>query len=280
MPYDCLIIEGGGFKTAFTCGILDAFISHSYMPFKTIAGISGGSVAMSYYMSMQYRQGINSMLVLVKTKNFTDFKKAFSPRGYLDIDFLATVAKKKAPFNLKDAIKCSKKVNPYIVVTNRKSGKPEYHTPDSENWISTVIASSTLPFATKGEHKLKGEVYFDGGWSDPIPVKWAIKNGSKKILVLRTRPKDAIVKQSWADYFGSKYFKTTPKLAATFEKGFEYYNNAVELMQSPPKGVKIDQIAPKKFLKSGTYSYSKASLMLDYRYGLDKGIMHLNKLKK
>ncbi len=272
MSYDTLIIEGGGFKTAFTSGVVDAMIATSYRPFDIIIGISGGSVALSYYMSEQYRYCINAMKFLAASKQFTQYRRTFSDKGYLDIDFIATVAAEKVPFDLKKAIKNKKSINPFIVATNRKNGKPEYFNPTEENWVQAVVASSTLPFATKGVHKISDKSYFDGGWSDPLPVKWAYENGAKKILVIRTKPKDLRIKQSWADYFGSKYFKSTPKLSQIFESSHEIYNEALDFMDDPPKGLKITQLAPKKLLKSGTYSYSKATLMLDYRYGLDKGL--------
>ncbi len=280
MKYDCLIIEGGGFKTAFTAGLVDAFISANYYPFKTIIGNSGGSVALSYYLSGQYRSVISAMRYLAKDEQFANYKRTFGQKGYLDIDYIATVASKKVPFDIKAALITAQRITPYIVATDRKKGEATYLSPGPKNWIQCVVASSTLPFATKGVHKLNGKDYFDGGWSDPLPVRWAHKNGCKKILVLRTKPQGLKIKQSWADYFGSRYFKSTPKLAKTFESAFEKYNEAIDFMSNSPKGTTIHQIAPKKLLKSGTYSYSKSSLMLDYRYGLDKGISHLMKVKE
>jgi len=278
MSYDCIIIEGGGFKTAFTSGVTDAFISMGYFPFKSLIGISGGSVALSYYLSQQYRYCINAMKILAKDKRFADYRRAFKEKGYLDIDYIATVASKKVPFDVGKALKNSKRRSVYIVATDRKKGTPEYLQPTKENWIQCVIASSTLPFATKGVHKLKDRSYFDGGWSDPLPVKWAYKMGYRNILIVRTKPSDFRDKQSWADYFGSKYFKSTPKLSKTFESAFEIYNEALDFIARPPSDLKVSQIAPKRFLNSGTYSYTKQTLMSDYRYGVDKGLLHLNKL--
>ena len=37
-----LIIEGGGFRTGFTSGILDAFLAADFDPFDGYIGISGG----------------------------------------------------------------------------------------------------------------------------------------------------------------------------------------------------------------------------------------------
>ena len=280
MNYDCLIIEGGGFKTAFTSGVVDTLITNKFDPFKTIIGISGGSVVMSYYLSEQYRFCINALKVLAKDKHFTQFRRTFSEKGYLDIDYLAEVALDKVPFNVEAAIEKARSKNVIIIATDRKTGNPEYLSPTAENWIQCVIASSTLPFATKGTHTLDSKVYFDGGWSDPLPVEWAYNNGMRNILLIRTKPPELRIKQSWADYFGSKYFASTPKLSKTFELAFEKYNKALDFIDNQPDDLKIDQIAPKRFLNSGTYAYTKKSLMADYRYGLDCGIKHLNRSQK
>lgn len=277
--YDCLIVEGGGFKTAFTSGVLDSFITMGYFPFKTLIGISGGSVALSYFLSHQYRFCIKAMRILAKDKQFADYKRAFREKGYLDIDYLATVASEKVPFDLRKAAKRSEDLNVVFVATDQDKGQPAYLKPTLGQWIQIVIASSTLPFATKGRHLLDGQPYFDGGWSDPLPVKWAYQMGCRRILVVRTKPKELKIKQGWADYFGSKYFSKKPELSKIFESAFETYNDAVDFMLNPPKDVIIDQIDPKRMLNSGVYSYSKQTLMLDYRYGLDKGISHLQSVR-
>jgi len=265
MKPDCLIIEGGGFKTAFTAGVIDAFIINNYNPFQKLIGISGGAVALSYYLSKQYRFSINALRYLSTDKEFRNYRRTFSDKGYLNIDHLATVASEKVPFEMSKALEANKNREIFFVATDKENCCPAYLRPNRDNWIHTVIASSTLPFATKGVHNLDGVNYFDGGWSDP--------------LVLRTRPKDFKLKQSWADYFGSKYFKSIPNLSKTFEKSHELYNDSVDLMMDPPKGLTVKQISPKFLLKSGTYSYSKSTLMLDYRYGLDKGSNYLNKIR-
>lgn len=277
MKFDCLIVEGGGFKTAFTAGVLDAFMSVGFFPFKTLIGVSGGAVAMSYYASNQYRYCIKSLRFLSEDEQFSNYKRTFGEKGYLDIDYLATVASQKVPFDLSLAIERTANKEVIVVATDKKKGQPVYFKPSKKDWIQKVIASSTLPFATKGVHKLNGKSYFDGGWSDPLPIKWAHKNGAKKVLVIRTKPKAVRETQSWSDYFGSKYYRTEPALSKVFESNFHYYNQSADFLENPPKDLFVKQIDPKNFLKSGTYSYSTKTLMLDYRYGVDKGLSFLNK---
>lgn len=271
-----LIVEGGGFKTGFTTGVLDAFLGGQYNPFNSYIGISGGSVSVSYYMSGQYRFCLNAILLLAQDENFMNYRRTFGEEGYMDIDFIADVAKKKVKFDIRKAFDLTIKNPAYFVATDYKTGKAAYLQPNKKNWIDCIIASSALPFVTKGKHEIEGSAFFDGGWSDPLPVKWAYEQGAKEIVILRTWPKGVRSAQSWSDYFGSLYYNSDPHLKQVFEKCHQSYNDGLEFIENPPKDLTIHEIAPAKLLKSTTYTYSKKSIMSDYRYGLDVGLRFVN----
>jgi len=274
-----LIVEGGGFKTGFTSGLLDAFIVSGFDPFDGYVAVSGGAVATSYFLANQYRSSLHSILDLAKDENFLNYRRAFNAEGYMDIDTLATVARERVPFDLEKAYTELKEKSLHFVLTHRETGEAVYMTPDKSNWLNVVTASCTLPFVTKGKHAIEGVEYFDGGWSDAIPAKWAYDNGANRITVLRTWPMRTQTTQSWADYFGSIYFKSIPGLQKAFESSYEKYNQSIQFINDPPKDLKVDQLCPVKLLKSGTYSYSKKTIMSDYRYGLDVGMQYVAKYR-
>lgn len=271
-----LIVEGGGFKTGFTSGLLDAFIINRFDPFVGCLGVSGGAVALSYFLAGQYRDSLHSILHLAKDENFLNYRRTFGKEGYMDIDMLKVVAQEKVPFDIDKAFNELDDKDIRFVLTHRETGEAKYMNPDKDNWLELVTASCTLPFVTKGRHVINGEEYFDGGWSDAIPAKWAYDRGARRITVLRTWPKDILSTQSWADYFGSIYFKSIPGLQNAFEHSYEKYNQSIDFINNPPKDLVIDQLCPEKLLKSGTYSYSKKTIMSDYRYGLDVGMQYIN----
>ena len=275
----CLIVEGGGFKTGYTSGLLDAFIVSKFDPFTSCLGISGGAVALSYFLADQYRGSLNSLLHLAKDENFLNYRRTFGKEGYMDIDMLKVVAQEKVPFDINKAFSDMNDKDVRFVLTHRESGDAYYMHPNKENWLDLVTASCTLPFVTKGRHVIDGEEYFDGGWSDAIPAQRAYERGAKRITILRTWPKDVLSTQSWADYFGSIYFKSTSGLQKTFEQSYEKYNKSIKFINNPPKDLIIDQLCPFKLLKSGTYSYSKKTIMSDYRYGLDLGMQYVATFK-
>ncbi len=276
MNKHCLIVEGGGFKTGFTAGVLDTFMIAKYNPFNSYIGISGGSIACSYFLSNQYRQHIAAIKFLITDENFVKVSRILDTKSYMDIDMIKHVANERVHFEMDKALQRLQEAEVYFVGTEMNTGLPHYFQPTKDSWLDILIASSTLPFVTKGRHSINGIEYFDGGFGDPLPVRWAYENGAKKILIIRTMPKDIKYSLSLMDLFGSYYYNDIPHLKESFGNYHTRYNDALRFITNPPEDLIVQQIAPKKELKSTTLSYSRESIMKDYRYGLDVGLRFLS----
>jgi predicted patatin/cPLA2 family phospholipase len=275
-----LIIQGGGFRTSFSAGVLDAFIAHNYNPFDQYIAISAGSIGLSYYLSRQYRHYYKAMCLLAEDNDFISYNKLMSAEGMMNVDFFREIANEKIPFDYETALSVIQNKEITFVMTNRTTGEAHYHTPTKETWMDAIIASCTLPFVTKGEHKIDGIGYMDGGWSDSLPVEWAFENGARDIVIIRTTPTEVKISQSWPDYFGSFYFWDNEKLQACFENNHVKYNASIDYINNPPKGLKITQIAPEDPLQTGTYSNSVKLITSDYRYGMECGLNYIQSLKE
>ncbi|HIP32444.1 MAG TPA: patatin family protein [Crocinitomicaceae bacterium] len=280
MPKKTLIIQGGGFRTAFSAGVLDAFIASDYNPFDSFYVVSGGSIAVSYYLSKQYKKCFESTCLLATDKDFMSYNKLLRQYVLMDLDYFHVVASEKVPFDISATMQAMKGKKMNIVMTNKITGLAEYYHPTKKTWMDAVIASCTLPFVTKGKHVLHDNEYMDGGWSDPLPIEQAVKDGASDITIIRTSPKDLKVSQSWTDKFGTYAFRANPKLQACFENNHQKYNDSIDFINSKPKGVKIQQIAPEVPLQTGTYSNSISLLEKDYRHGVALGLDFLQSLKK
>lgn len=103
-----IILEGGGFKTSFSAGVLDAFRMSNFDQFDAFIGVSGGSIALSYFLSQQFGEYINSMKSLCKDPRFIQYTKAFSD-GLMNLDFFTEIAEKEFPFDLQKAVKADRK---------------------------------------------------------------------------------------------------------------------------------------------------------------------------
>lgn len=275
MAKKALIIQGGGFRTAFSAGVLDAFRAHKHDDFDAYVAVSGGAIALSYFLSGQYRKCYEAICFLAQDKHFMNWNRLISANGIMDVDYFRSVADEKVPFDLRTALGAVDGKELAFVFTTRETGEAVYYQPDATNWVEAVIATCTLPFVTKGRHTLDGVDYFDGGWADPLPVHWAYRNGATEMVVIRTTPATLKVTQTWPDYLGTWVHRSNEKLSACFDSIHIRFNAAVDFLTDPPQGVNVTQIAPQFPLQTGTYSNNVKLITEDYRCGLEAGIHYL-----
>ena len=273
-----LIIQGGGFRTAFSTGVLDAFQKNKYNPFNLYIGVSGGAIATSYFIAQQPNYCFECIKYLSANKKYLDYARVLNSQAIVDVDIFYEVSNTFMPFDFKTAESNLLGKQLAIVMTNRKTGKPTYYHPSINDWQDAIIASCSFPFLTKGKHILGGVEYMDGAWSDPIPVKWAVEQGANDITIIRTMPATAKLSKSWLDLIGEIYYRNDVGLKTAFTQNHLNYNQAVDFIQNPPKEVVIRQIAPEINLKAGTYSDSKELIIEDYHYGFKLGEQFLEQI--
>ncbi|MFT6283537.1 MAG: putative patatin/cPLA2 family phospholipase [Salibacteraceae bacterium] len=266
-----LILEGGGFRTGFSAGVMDAFHDNNHRDFDGYIGVSGGTVAVSYFLSEQRHKYIDALCHLVNDSNFIKMTRAFNKKGIMDIDYFHEVSGTIIPFDFDLALKNIESKELIFVLTHRKTGTPYYFSPSRDNWISSSIASCTLPVVTKGKHHFDGDEYFDGGWSDAIPVKWAYENGAKEITVVRTKQISDLQSKSILNKLAAFGSRKNDVLREVFNTNHERYNQTLEFMKNPPKDLIIHQIAPDKPLASGGLAKSTDELLSDHSMGVRLG---------
>lgn len=266
-----LILEGGGFKTGFSAGVMDSFHDNEHRNFDSYIGVSGGTVALSYFLSEQRHSYIDSLKHLVNDKKFIKWTSAFGKTGLMNIDYFHEVSGNIFSFDFDCAIKNSAGKEVTFVLTNHKTGEPYYCRPKRENWISASIGSCTLPVVTKGKHEFEKKIYFDGGWSDPIPVKWAYENGAKEITIIRTKPIDELQTKSLLNKLAAFGNRKNDVLHEIFKTNHERYNETLNFIKNPPEDLIIHQIAPDQPLASGPLAKTEDQLIKDHAMGLRLG---------
>ena len=122
-----IIVQGGGFRTGFSTGVLDAFQTVGYNDFELYVGVSGGSIALSYFLSEQYQKCFDAMCLLAEDPNFLSFNRMIWNQAIMDIDYFHEVAAKLVPFEIEKALANAKSKELAFVMTNRNTGEPHYY---------------------------------------------------------------------------------------------------------------------------------------------------------
>ena len=144
-----LVLEGGGLRGVFTCGVLDCFMDHG-IRFPFTVGVSAGACNGLSYMSGQRGRAKASNIdayfanpdrfVMVTTNCLTGKAEYFEEKS------------------------------------------------SSKRVMDIVRASSSLPFVSPVAY-VDGVPMLDGGIADSIPVEFTMSQGYEKLVVILTRNK-------------------------------------------------------------------------------------------
>jgi predicted patatin/cPLA2 family phospholipase len=271
-----LICEGGGFKTALTTGILDAWLCASYDPFDLYIGVSGGAVMLSSYISKQYKRGWDLISRLQHDVSLTSFSRFVKGGYYLELDLIEHIWDRITPFDYDRATEITKHKRVEFSCTELSSGAPVYIQPKKEiDWKHYLRATSTLPVVSKCPQVINNIGLVDGAFAAPVPVQRAIALGATEIVLLRTN-KNSMAGSRWNRLMSNYLLKNNyPAINHLMQTEDAIYKEIVGIIESPPQTVQC-QVLFAEDLKSTILSSKKKYLEDDYKTGLEIGLDYLN----
>ena len=200
-----LVLEGGGAKGAYHCGVIMA-LDEIGVEFNAVAGASIGAINAGMYVQGKMQQLENFWknfefgqfspvkpetleaitkkkfsLKLVKeaSKDFFGIFKKIKKKASSGFEYLATLFSEE---KIRES-----EIDLGLTVFNMSQRKGfEYIKKDipEGKLVDYILASATYPLFSP--YIIDGEKFYDGGIYDNMPVNLLAKNGYKKILAVRT----------------------------------------------------------------------------------------------
>ena len=260
-----LILEGGGLRGVFTCGVLDCFMDHG-IRFPLTVGVSAGACNGLSYMSGQRGRAKSSNIDLMEKYHYVGFKYLFTQGCIMDFKLLfEEFPEKIIPYDYRAYFS-----NPdrfVMVTTNCLTGKAEYFEEKSsaERVMDIVRASSSLPFVTKITD-VDGIPMLDGGIADSIPVNYALEQGYKNLVVVLTRNK-GYRKKNGKMLIAKAFYKKYPNLQKALTQRNEIYNHTVDLIEKLESEGHITVIRPLNPVEVGRMEKDTSKLTALYKEG-------------
>lgn len=270
-----LVLEGGGLRGIFTAGVIDCFLDND-INFDYVCGVSAGAC--------------NTLAYLGKTKNFfkncslnNDGEKFFGARQFVEtrhivnLDMVFNEYASRFNFDWKSFLK--NKTPWEMVVTNLKTGKPEYLNAKTKKKVTQIgRASCSIPLLTDPV-KINRKLYLDGGTADSIPVKRAFELGYDKVVVVLTRKKGSYSKINDAELaLMKRIYSKYPNFIRTSENRGQNYKDEVAFCEQKEKEGKLVLIRPTAVEVSRLESDQK-ELSLAYYHGYTKAKQNLDQIK-
>ncbi len=181
-----LVLQGGSLRSLFTAGVLDVLVENG-IEFPYVNGVSAGSLCALNYISKQVGRTRDVNVRYLHDKDYIGVGNMLFGKGLFNFDYLFHHISEEIPYDW-DAFDHSD--TRYVAVaTNIATGEAEYLERKLHQEIElSASASSSLPLVNPPV-KLNGKEYLDGGLTDPVAYREAIRQGYHKPVVILTREK-------------------------------------------------------------------------------------------
>ena len=260
-----LVLEGGGMRGVFTCGVLDYLMDHK-ISFPYAIGVSAGACNGLSYMSHQRGRGKYSNIDLLAKYKYIGIRPLIKRRGLIDQQLLFhRFPDRILPYNYKAYAENPSRFE--MVTTDCITGRACYWEEkfDEKLIIDIVKASSSLPYACPIIY-VEGRPMLDGGIVDSIPLLRAYEQGYDKCVVVLTRNKG--YRKSTKDVpVPSFIYKKYPRLRVALRNRNKIYNEQLELVERLEEEGKIIVIRPEKPIVVGRMETSVKKLTDLYEQG-------------
>lgn len=262
-----LVLEGGGLRGVFTCGVLDCFMDHG-IRFPFAVGVSAGACNGLSYMSGQRGRAKSSNIDLMDKHHYIGLKYLLTQRNIMDFKLLfEDFPERIIPYDY-DAY-FSNPARFVMVTTNCLTGKAEYfeEKSSSKRVMDIVRASSSLPFVSPITY-VDGVPMLDGGIVDSIPVRYALSQGYERLVVILTRNK-GYRKQNSEMRAAKVFYRKYPNLQKALSQRNLVYNQTMNLIERLEDEGRITVIRPLRPVEVGRMEKDTAKLTMLYQEGYD-----------
>ena len=261
-----LVLEGGAMRGMYTCGVLDVFLENN-IEVDCAIGVSAGALFGVNYCSKQKGRVLRYQKKYIKDKNYMGIRSLLKTGNIVNCQFAYhDIPRKYDLFDEKEYSKSKTKF--YAVVTNVKTGNPEYiQITNTEKQIKYLEATGAMPFVSKMV-EIGNEKYLDGALGDSIPLEKMQEMGYDKIIVILTKPY-GYKKTKQPEILAKKYYKDYPNLVEAINTRYLKYNNTTDIVNELEKKKEIFVFRPSKVVKMGRIEKDIRKIQEMYDLGVE-----------
>ena len=276
-----MIFEGGACRSAFSAGVMDAFMDHDLYG-DYLIGVSAGACYMMSYASRQ--RGRNKELVV----RYIPDRRYMGPkylsqrrnRSYFNLEFIYDqIPNYYLPYDYKALQAFPGEV--VAVVTNLQTGKAEYLPVPRKDKRSVLLrATCALPLMFP-PIEYCGNLYMDGGIADSIPLTHTLEDaGCDKAIVILTQDRRYIKAPEQALEIGKLRYRDYPAFVKALDERTMRYNGALARVRKYEEEGRAFVIAPKD--SSGYHRLEQDPKVLEqwYNDGYQEAMERMDALRR
>lgn len=275
-----LVLEGGGMRGMFTCGVLDVMMREGLdRHIGGMVGVSAGATFGCNIKSRQIGRALRYNQRFAADARYMGLRSWLSTGSILHPEFAYhTVPTQLDVFDAETFER-----NPmdfHLVCTDVLTAKPVYHRVREVNYeeLEWIRATSSLPVVSRPV-ELEGRKLLDGGLSDSIPLQYFQQQGYERNVVVLTQPRGFRKKASRVSRLWHLLLPRYPRVARLLRNRPERYNAQLDYLQAQELLGNTLVICPSQPIRISRLESNPALLQQAYDLGIREAKRMLPQLK-
>ena len=273
-----LVLEGGGMRGMYTCGILDVLLEHRIY-LDGMVGVSAGIAfgcnyksrqigrALRYNVRFAHDKRYSGMRSLLKTGNYYNAYFAYKlvPTHYDVFDF----------YTYEDTpMEC------YAVCFDVKTGEAVYQRLErvNDDFFEWIRASASMPVVAQPV-EVGGRLLLDGGLADSIPLEFMMSKGYHRNVVILTREDGFRKTAEHGLWLMKPFLHKWPKVIEALRHRPAHYNQQLQVVREQERQGKAFVFRPLKPLNVSRTTHDTNEMNRVYQQGREEALQRLDELK-
>ena len=273
-----LVLEGGAMRGMYTAGVLDVMMEN-HVEVDGVIGVSAGAVFGCNYKSKQIGRVFRYNTKYCSDERYVSLKSLIKTGDLYGAEFCYNeLPTRLDPFDVK-----TYQENPvdfYVTCTDVHTGRPVYHLcnrGDAED-IQWMRASASMPLVSRIV-SVGGYDLLDGGISDSIPIRWFLKQGYKKNIVVLTQPAGYRKKPTRMIPMFKVFMRKYPEIAKAMKRRHRNYNGSLKAVKKLEERGEVFLLQPSEPITIGRTEKDPEKLKRVYQLGRQDAQRHLQEMK-
>ena len=261
-----LVLEGGGLRGMFTCGVLDVMMDNG-IAFDGAVGVSAGAAFGVNMKSGQRGRALRYNLQMAGDKRYMSLRSLILTGNLFNAEFCYHTV--PCEIDIFDVEAFARHPMEFVAVcTDVITGEPVYHVLDHIDYdaLEWIRASASLPLVAQPVH-VGGRVLLDGGLTDSIPLRFMQRRGYERTVTVLTQPigyRKTLSKHLWVMKLATRRY---PKVYECLLKRPDMYNAELDYVMHETAQGRTLVIAPTEKLDVGRVEMKREKLQKVYDEG-------------
>lgn len=274
-----IVLEGGGMRGMYTCGILDVLMeNHIFLD--GMVGVSAGIAFGCNYKSRQAGRALRYNVRFAHDKRYSGIGSLLKTGNYYNAWFayhLVPTHYDVFDFNaFEDSpMEC------YAVCFDVNSGEGVYQRLDHVNndFFEWIRASASMPVVAQPV-EVGGRLLLDGGLADSIPLQFMINKGYKRNVVILTREEGYRKTAEHGMWLMKHLLRKWPKVINALRERPALYNKQLQQVREEERKGNAFVFRPLKPLDVSRTTHDPEEMNRVYQQGREEALQRLDDLKK